>query len=157
MSRFARACVAPFVTAAICLTALGPAGAVPPPPSDSEWHEWRIVHRLNEARAAQRLGPVQRHSGADLIAQWSANVQAWVGELGHNANLAHDVGVAVTPDWRWAGENVGCGYDGDALHEMWLNSDGHRANMLRRDEDLVGVGAVYARGCLWATTVYIDT
>jgi uncharacterized protein YkwD len=131
--------------------------AAAPPPSDEAYSEARILWLLNEERRIRGLGPVRRHQGADMMAQYSANVQAWYGRLGHNPNLAHDVTENVTASWRHVGENVGCGGDSDHLHAMWMRSAGHQANMMRAGEDTVGIGTVYARGCLWATVVFVDT
>jgi uncharacterized protein YkwD len=157
LARFARPVLTILAAAAIGLSVTAAPAAALPPPSDTNFGEARILWLLNETRAYYGLPPVTRHAGADHIAQNSANVQAWYGRLGHNANLAHDVTELVTPAWRFAGENVGCGADADSLHGLWLNSAAHRANMLRAAEDLVGIGAVYARGCVWATVVFVDT
>lgn len=157
ISRFARPFFGALLTGVFVATISAPAAAAPPHPSNSEWHEERLVQLVNQTRAQHGLGPVRRHSGADVIGQWSANVQAWYGRLGHNPNLAQDVTKEVTPHWWWAGENVGCAGGAAQLHDMWMASSSHRANILRPGADTVGFGAVYARGCLWATGVYVDT
>lgn len=155
LARFARPLATLVGAAALFVTVAAPAGALPAP-SDTDFSESRIVWLLNEERRIHGLGPAARNSGADLMAQWSANVQAWFGILGHNPNLGPDVTREVGPGWRWAGENVGCGPDADGLHGMWMRSSGHAANILKSGVDTVGVGTVYARGCLWATVVYVD-
>ncbi len=157
ISRLARPVLGAFMAAAVLLGATSGPAAAAPPPSDETYSEARILWLLNEERRIHGLGPVGRHPGADHIAQHSANVQAWYGRLGHNPNLAQDVSEHVTPYWRFVGENVGCGGDADHLHGMWMSSYGHRANMLQGGEDTVGIGTVYARGCLWATVVFVDT
>jgi uncharacterized protein YkwD len=62
----------------------------------------------------------------------------------------------VSRTWWSIGENIGCGVDADNLHGMWMSSPGHRANILNPNFDTVGVGVVYARGCLWATVDFAD-
>jgi uncharacterized protein YkwD len=157
ISRLARPFFGAVLAAALTVAAATSPAAAAPPPSDENYSESRILWLLNEERRIRGLGPVRRHPGADHMAQYSANVQAWYGRLGHNPNLAEDVTNNVTPRWWHAGENVGCAGDSDQLHGMWMNSSGHRANMLRGGEDTVGIGTVYARGCLWATVVFVDT
>jgi uncharacterized protein YkwD len=156
-SRFARPVLAALAALAIGLVALSSPAAAAPPPSDEAYSEARIMWLLNEERRIRGLGPVARHDGADYIAQVSSNVQAWYNRLGHNPNLGKDVSQRVTSAWRFVGENVGCGGDADALHGMWMRSRGHVANLLNAGVDTVGIGTVYARGCLWATVVFIDT
>jgi len=154
--RFARPVAGALAGLALALSVATPARAATPPPSDTDYSENRILTLLNSDRRAHGLPPVSRNAGADVIAQYSANIQAWYGRLAHNPNLANDVTERVGPGWSWAGENVGCGADADGLHVMWLQSPGHKANMMRA-QDIVGIGSVYARGCLWATVVYVDT
>lgn len=154
-SALARALAAALLATGVLLAGSAAAAAPEPPPSDSEYGE-RLVHwLLNEERRVNGLGPTVRNSGADQIAQWSAMVQAWNGRLGHNPNLGRDVTQRVGP-WWFVGENVGCAADARRLHELWMRSAPHRANVLKGNLDTVGVGAVYARGCLWATVVYVD-
>jgi uncharacterized protein YkwD len=53
------------------------------------------------------------------------------------------------------GENIAWveGYPsmGNQLHVGWMRSEGHRANMLQRGYDSVGVGVVCSGGRAWAT------
>ena len=53
------------------------------------------------------------------------------------------------------GENIAWveGYPsmGNQLHVGWMRSEGHRANMLQRGFDSVGIGVVCSGGRAWAT------
>jgi hypothetical protein len=51
-------------------------------------------------------------------------------------------------------ENVALGPSADAIHEEWMHSPGHRANLLSPDMDRVGVAVVAARGALYAVADY---
>jgi hypothetical protein len=51
-------------------------------------------------------------------------------------------------------ENVAVGPSADAIHEEWMHSPGHRANLLSPDVDRVGVAVVAARGVLYAVADY---
>ena len=51
-------------------------------------------------------------------------------------------------------ENVALGPSADAIHEAWMQSPGHRANLLSPDVDRVGVAVVAARGVLYAVADY---
>src|SRR5439155_20404421 len=54
----------------------------------------------------------------------------------------------VQPASAW-GENVGCAGDADQMHQAFMRSPGHRANILG-DWNAVGVGAYEGR-LLWGT------
>ncbi len=51
-------------------------------------------------------------------------------------------------------ENVAVGPSADAIHGAWMQSPGHRANLLSPDVDRVGVAVVAARGVLYAVADY---
>jgi hypothetical protein len=71
-------------------------------------------------------------------------------DLYHNPNL----GSAVR-NWQAVGENVGRGGDVPSLHQAFMNSPSHRANILDRDFTEVGVGTyVDGNGILWVTEVF---
>lgn len=160
-SRLARTVATVAVAALVALGASAApahaAGSQLPPPTDNAFGGAAIHWLMNHERMARGLAPVHRNEAADIIAQFSANVQAWFGALGHNPNLARDVTKAVTPNWRFVGENVGCAANAPRLHTLWLRSPHHADNMLHRNVDTVGIGYTYARGCAWATVVFIGT
>jgi len=51
-------------------------------------------------------------------------------------------------------ENVAIGPSASAIHEEWMESPGHRQNLLSPDVDHVGVAIVAARGVLYAVADY---
>ena len=76
-------------------------------------------------------------------------------QLQHNPNLQAEVERYVTTAWQRIGENVGVGYSVSSLHDAFMNSSGHRANILG-DFNRVGVGVVHeASGRIWVTVVFI--
>ena len=133
------------------------AAAALPPPTDNGFGGARIMWLMNEERRFRGMAPVARNANADALAQYWSNLQAWFGGLGHNSNLNRDVTDRVTRSWRFVAENVGCGASADHLHGMWMRSGNHVRNILNSGVDTVGVGYTYARGCAWATVVFIDT
>ena len=54
-------------------------------------------------------------------------------------------------------ENVAIGPSADRIHEEWMESPGHRANLLSPDVDHVGIAVVAARGVLYAVADYSRT
>lgn len=51
-------------------------------------------------------------------------------------------------------ENVALGDSPARIHQMWMNSPGHRENLLNPRVDRVGISVVYARGQLYAVADY---
>jgi hypothetical protein len=112
--------------------------------------EESFVNRLNAERTAHGLAPVQVYS--DLVDDARAQAQAMRerGTIFHNPNLA-----AATADWLGLGENVGVGASVGSLHEAFMRSPSHRANILG-DYNYVGVGVAEGPDdLLWVTVVFM--
>jgi uncharacterized protein YkwD len=88
--------------------------------------------------------------------------RAWSFEMQESGSFRHS---DLSWDGRWygRGENIGWqrGYGTDCsfLHTSFMNSDGHRANILRPSFDRVGIGVVYdaPRGLLHVTVAFGDS
>jgi uncharacterized protein YkwD len=57
-------------------------------------------------------------------------------------------------NWSMLGENVGVGYSVGSLQDAFLNSPGHRANILESRFKYFGVGTVEQDGKLWVTVIF---
>lgn len=59
---------------------------------------------------------------------------------------------------RGVGENIAMGYsDPEAVMKGWMNSSGHRANILRSNYGSIGVGCYINNGtCYWVQNFRID-
>jgi hypothetical protein len=51
-------------------------------------------------------------------------------------------------------ENVAIGPSGPGIHNEWMNSPGHRSNLLSPEVDHVGIAVIAARGVLYAVADY---
>jgi hypothetical protein len=72
------------------------------------------------------------------------------GDLHHNPDLAH-----VTSGWHALAENVGVGPELGRLHDAFMDSPGHRKNILG-NYNYVGVGVVRASETkLWVTVIFM--
>ena len=142
-------------------------GAVPASPAAASGHaEGHLLARHNEARSAAGLAPLRADGALASVARsWSAQMRdahesrgERAGALRHNPSLA-----AQLPDgFQRAGENVGYTVRTGAsetelanrLHDAYLQSPGHRANVLG-EFNRVGVGIVSASdGTMWSTVVF---
>jgi len=112
--------------------------------------EGTFVAKINASRAAAGLAPLQTHG--DLIddaRSWSNHMMS-SGNISHNPNLG-----SVTSGWIGLGENVGVGPNPDVLHQAFMESSGHRANILG-DYTHVGVGVVVeSETKMWVTVVFM--
>ena len=81
--------------------------------------------RLNADRAAYGLPALPSEAQLFAKAQSWADYMAAVGRISHS-NLTQ----GLPAGWRYAGENVGCGNTLASIEQSFMNSSGHRANIL---------------------------
>jgi uncharacterized protein YkwD len=113
-----------------------------------------LFARLNAERRARGLAALDWDGDLARVAgDWSA-------EMAGSGNFRHrDLGAAGSlpgmAKFSALGENIAWveGYPsmGNQLHVGWMRSEGHRANMLQRGYDSVGIGVVCSGGRAWAT------
>lgn len=107
-----------------------------------------LLVRLNQERAARGVGPLAWDGSlAGYASMWSADMS--VHGFRHS-----NIGSLLGP-YNFVGENIAMGSRGvtaGSLHNAWMHSDGHRANMLNPGFTRVGIGAYCApNGSLWLT------
>jgi uncharacterized protein YkwD len=124
-------------------------GALTAAPAGASTAEDSLTARLNGARSDQGLPSLATRSDLVAVARAQATRMADSGTLYHNPNLTTDV-----TNWRWIGENVGYGPDVQTVHVAFMNSDGHRANILDTDYTEVGVGVVERGDRVWVAEVF---
>jgi hypothetical protein len=109
-----------------------------------------FVSKINAARRSAGRPALSYRSDLASVANRHSQRMASKNSLYHNPNL----GGAVR-NWRAVGENVGRGGDVASLHQAFMNSPSHRANILDRDFTEVGVGVVVdGNGIMWVTEVF---
>jgi hypothetical protein len=128
-------------------------GPVPAAHADDVDDEWSFVRLVNQARADNGLAPLTPYAPIRDVARGQSIRMGQQSRLYHNPNLQADI-QAAAPDWQRAGENVGQGWDVQGLHDAFMNSPGHRANVLG-DYNYVGIGVVHAGGYTWVTEVFL--
>ncbi len=113
--------------------------------------EQRLVDLINAERSARGISPLVVVPDLMVGAEEQAARMADAGKIFHNPDLGD-----ITTDWYVLGENVGMGGDIDSLHQAFMNSSGHRANILNPDFDGVGVGVVWKGGIPYVSEVFMD-
>ena len=107
--------------------------------------ELRVLELTNIERARNSLQPLVWHEAASGAARAHSADMQHSGQLSHTGSDGSNVGqrlerVGVTDWWAW-GENVAAGQTTpEAVVEAWMNSTGHRANILNPDFTHLGVG-----------------
>jgi uncharacterized protein YkwD len=113
-----------------------------------------LFDRLNAERRARGLAALRWDGDLARVAgDWSAQM-ARTGDFSHR-DLGEAGGLPGMSKFSALGENIAWveGYPsmGNQLHVGWMRSAGHRANMLQRGFDSVGIGVVCSGGRAWAT------
>jgi uncharacterized protein YkwD len=102
----------------------------------------------NRARAAQGISPLQWDAALAAAALYHCARVAAEGPLSHQyagePELSERAGQAGA-HFSLIEENIAEGYAPAQIHQMWMNSQGHRENLLNPEVDRVGI-AVVARG-----------
>lgn len=109
-----------------------------------------VVAAHNVIRAEHGLGALSGNANLDAAALGHARYMAandFVGHKGANGTYAADRADASGYAWTAIGENcAGGGFSLDEVMVGWMNSPGHRENILRGDFTEMGVGLAYNGG-----------
>lgn len=146
-----------FVAVALAglLACVAAVGLARPAAAGIEDDEARLFELHNQARAEQGLAALAYDSAAVAVARGWAQELASSANLRHNPDLVAAVEAHVTTEWTRIGENVGYAGGPDDVFRAYMNSSGHRANILG-DFNRVGIGAARSNdGHLWTTIVFI--
>jgi hypothetical protein len=118
--------------------------------SAADAHAGSFVSKANAERTSRGLRAYTVASDLSVVARRHAERMAAKHSLYHNPNLGSEVS-----GWQVVGENVGMGGDVQSIHQAFMDSPEHRANILARDYTEIGVGTVVdADGVLWVTQVF---
>jgi hypothetical protein len=121
-----------------------PAGATSAAPADD-------IHALvNQARWANGQAGLIRNPAMDQVAaDWAATMAA-NGTMAHNPDYTSQ----IPGGWTAAAENVAHGHPtGTAMHDGWMGSSGHRANILGDFTD-IGIAFLSSGGTTWGVEVF---
>lgn len=109
--------------------------SVPSTPVTAGWRE-QMLGNVNTQRANAGLAPVALCNSLNVAAQNQSNAQAAQNRMFH-ADLRANAESAGYRGWRLLAENVASGQRSvDAVMTSWMNSSGHRANILGGSEHI---------------------
>ena len=109
-------------------------------------YEVQILAGTNAQRATTGLLALQRNACLDGYARTQARRMAAGGAFAHQ-----QLGpILASCGLRTAGENIAAGQPtGSAAVTAWMNSTGHRENILRSSFTRIGIGAARSSGGTW--------
>lgn len=116
-----------------------------------------LLSLSNQARAAAGLHPLRWDAGLALAAQLHCQRMADEGPIAHRyageADLANRA-TSAGAHFKLIEENIAAAADASAIHQAWMHSPSHRANLLSPQIDRVGFGLVRVRGIEYAVADY---
>ncbi|MDP8976694.1 MAG: CAP domain-containing protein [Actinomycetota bacterium] len=119
--------------------------------ADTGSDEANFVAKLNGLRASKGLRQLGVNGGLTSMARGWSSQMASRGTISHNPNLASQ----APSNWVRVGENVGMGQSVDSLHNAFVNSPSHYANMVNGYYDSVGVGVVQSGSTIFVTVNFM--
>ena len=115
--------------------------------------ERELFASVNQARRAQGLSPLRWDESLATAARRHAEVMAEHRSAQHGFEGEPSLSARVKQagvHFSWLAENVIQGPSPEFIHEQFMKSPPHRANILDRDIDSIGVGVVEQGGQLFA-------
>lgn len=118
--------------------------------SAEEKKKWRdgqakqIIELTNEIRGKHELNHLKWHDGAAQTAFLHSKEMFELNYFSHTSEIEGELSDRLSKErvpYQMAGENIAAKYiDGIAAVEGWLNSEGHRVNLLNEEFTHLGVG-----------------
>ena len=117
-----------------------------------------LLDGVNAARAVAGRAPVQMaYDLVPAVREWSESMS-----ISGFAHMPSAIRLAILPDnWTTWAENIAWHGDEnlpncDAMHEMWMNSPGHLANILNPAMKFVAIGTYVDSSGWWGTQLFFD-
>lgn len=117
----------------------------------------QVVELVNVERAKMGLPALSMHSGAQQAAQLRS--EEIVQSFSHDRPDGRSCFTALQEmgiSYMAAGENIAMGYPTpESVVEGWMNSDGHRANILNSSFSAIGVGYTVSGGSAYWVQLFV--
>ena len=134
------------LTVGLAVTTIGAAT-----PASAQLRRARMLGWVNHARAEHHVQRLQMVRSVVGLAHDHNLAMAKKDRLFHTSDLGYKLRYL---DWHSWGENVGAGVTPYGLFKAYMASPEHRANMLNKSFDRVGISFVERRGILWSTLIF---
>lgn len=114
--------------------------------------ESEFLAKINAERSANGLGALSMDGGLQAHARNHTQDMMDANQIFHSTSA--ELQAAAGSGWSKLGENVGRGGSVSSLHQAFMNSSGHRANILG-DYNYAGIGTGTKDGVLYVTVVFM--
>jgi len=108
-----------------------------------------VLREMNEQRLAEKLGPLRLDERLNQAAEDRMRDMEEMSYWSHRSPEGLSPFVWMKPrgyEFAFAGENLAAGFETvTILVDSWMESDGHRRNILSPDFDEVGVAVIDGR------------
>lgn len=119
--------------------------------------EREFFNLVNRERRSRGMRSLSYNSALTSTARRHSARMAAEGRLYHNtAELRSDEFARRTNYPTMVGENVGEGPSVDWLHDAFMNSPGHRSNIIEPRYTAMGIGVTVKNGTIWVTQDFIQ-
>jgi hypothetical protein len=120
----------------------------PPASADVASDEARVLALIQQTRSGVGAPALRVDAALTSVAR------SWAAKMARDGTISHNVGIGSQIKASKLAENVGMGPNVDVVHQGFLNSPGHRANMVDRGVNAVGVGVAWANGTVFVVQDY---
>lgn len=123
-----------------------------PDPAPSQIGE--VLALVNAERAKNGLSPLTLDT--ELTSNANIRAKEIVEQFSHTRPNGESCDTAVTVNWSYIGENIAMGYPTpEAVMNGWMNSDGHRKNILNGDFTKIGIGVCSSGGAMYWVQLFV--
>ena len=122
--------------------------------------EQYLLAAANQARANEGLAPVHLDPVLSEASAFHARQMAAHADISHQFNGEPDLaerGASVGAHFSLISENVGEAPSSVIIHDLWMHSPGHRANLLDPNVDSIGLAVVIRNNELYAVEDFAST
>ncbi len=122
--------------------------------------ELEVVRLVNEERKKAGLASLTHNDELSRVARFKSQDMADKNYFSHNSPTYGDPFTMMKNfgiNYRTAGENIAKGYpNAQSVVKGWMNSPGHRANILNPKFGTIGVGYVVKNGTTYWTQMFTN-
>ena len=122
--------------------------------------EQYLLAAANEARASQGLSPLRLDRVLTEASAAHAREMANHADISHQFNDEPDLaerGASAGAHFSLISENVGEAPSSVIIHDLWMHSPGHRANLLDPNVDSIGIAVIARDNQLYAVEDFAST